>query len=257
MNYNNTCSLIKKTVFDTPLSGAKRVANEIADLIRLKTERNENCVLGLATGGTPMEVYKELVRMHKEEALSFSNVITFNLDEYYPIEPGDIQAYNYFMHENLFKHIDIPVENINIPKGNIPDDKINEYCLEYDEKISKCGGIDIQLLGIGQTGHIGFNEPGSSLNSKTRFVELNGVTRTDAILQFKDINLVPMHAITMGVDTIMKSKKILMMAWGEKKANIVEKAISGVVTSEIPATFLQLHPNTHFVLDHSASIVNN
>jgi glucosamine-6-phosphate deaminase len=257
MNYKNTCSLIKKTVFDTPVSGAKWVANEIADLIRLKAVRNENCVLGLATGGTPIAVYNELINMHKNEGLSFSNVITFNLDEYYPIEPEDVQAYNYFMQENLFKHIDIPVENINIPKGNIPNNKIKEYCLEYEEKINKCGGIDIQLLGIGQTGHIGFNEPGSNLDSKTRFVELNGVTRTDAVTQFKAKELVPTHAITMGVDTIMKSKKIVLMAWGEKKANIVEKAINGVVTSEIPATFLQLHPDTLFVLDHSSSLVNS
>lgn len=245
------CILINQ--FATDVQGAKWVAKQIADLIREKAKTNENCILGLATGSTPLEVYNELIRMYREEALSFSNVITFNLDEYYPIEPVDVQSYNYFMKENLFKHINIPAENINIPKGNISNENLDEYCINYEEKIKKCGGIDIQLLGIGRTGHIGFNEPGSSLDSKTRFVELNDVTRTDAVAQFKNKDLVPSHAITMGVQTIMNSKRILLMAWGRSKAEIVNKTLSSEITSEIPATFLQLHENTEFVLDQSAA----
>lgn len=246
-------NIIRKKVFENSLQGAKWVAKQIAELIEYKDRNNENCVLGLATGGTPIEVYRELIRLHKEEGLSFSNVITFNLDEYYPIQQEDIQSYYHFMYENLFEHIDIPPENINIPKGNILNQKMEEYCFEYDEKIRRCGGIDIQILGIGRTGHIGFNEPGSDIDSKTRFIELNDVTRTDAIAQFKEKDLVPFHAITMGIETIMNSNRILLMAWGENKAEIVNKAIHAEITHEIPATFLQQHTNTEFILDNLAA----
>lgn len=247
-------SVEKKTrVFENSLYGAKWVAKQIADLIKHKALKDENCVLGLATGGTPLEVYNELIRFHKEEGLSFSNVITFNLDEYYPIQPEDIKSYNHFMYENLFEHIDVLAENINIPKGNVPEKQVNEYCVNYDEKIKACGGIDIQLLGIGRTGHIGFNEPGSDIDSNTRFVVLNDVTRTDAIAQFKNKDLVPFYAITMGVRTIMSSKRILLMAWGKNKAEIINKAIRIEITNEIPATFLQKHNNVEFVLDKLAA----
>lgn len=245
--------MIKTIAFDNSILGAKWVAKQIADLIKYKARKGKACVLGLATGRTPIKVYDELIRMHKEDALSFSNVITFNLDEYYPIQAHDLQSYNYFMCENLFKHIDIPTENINIPKGDLPEHQIDEFCKSYDEKIKACGGIDIQLLGIGRTGHIGFNEPGSEIDSNTRIVELCDLTRTDAIAQFKNENLVPSNAITMGIRTIMDSKRIILMAWGENKAQIVNKAICSEITSDIPAAFLQLHPNTEFVLDSLAA----
>lgn len=244
---------IHNVIFSDSVAASVAVAHEIADLIRSKQAKGKNCVLGLATGSSPIKVYEELVRLHKEEGLSFKNVITFNLDEYYPMEKDDVQSYWYFMHEHLFNHIDIPKENINIPDGMVSRENLVEYCLNYDKKIKECGGIDFQLLGIGRTGHVGFNEPGSHRNSGTRIITLDYITRADAAGAFHGIANVPKQAITMGVRTVMKADRIVLLAWGNNKAKIVREAIEGEVTSEVPATYLQEHDNTTFILDEEAS----
>jgi len=243
---------IYTTLFDDSKSASQWVAIEIANLIREKAKRNENCVLGLATGSSPVEVYSELVRMHKEEGLSFKNVITFNLDEYYPIPKEHIQSYWYFMHEHLFNHIDIPKENINIPDGTIPIEEVYDFCAQYEEKINLLGGIDIQLLGIGRTGHIGFNEPGSDINSPTRLITLDHITIADAASDFFAEENVPRRAITMGIDQILKARRIILMAWGEKKADVIREAVEGIITDSLPSSFLQNHPNVEFILDPAA-----
>jgi len=210
-------------------------------------------VLGLATGSSPLSVYRELVRLHKEEGLSFKNVITFNLDEYYPIAKEDIQSYHYFMHSNLFDHIDIPKENINIPNGEVPQEEVRASSIAYDKKIKEVGGIDLQILGIGRTGHIGFNEPGSHLNSQTRTITLDHLTRFDASASFQGLENVPRKAITMGIQTILNAKRIMLMAWGTNKAEIIQKAVEGEISPIIPTTYLQYHENTTIVLDTEAA----
>ncbi len=244
---------IHNVIFDNSNIGSVVVAKEIADLIKSKEAKGEKCVLGLATGSSPIKVYEELVRMHKEEGLSFKNVITFNLDEYYPMEKNNPQSYWYFMHEHLFNHVDILPENINIPDGTIPEEEIQQYCIDYEFKIKEAGGLDFQLLGIGRTGHIGFNEPGSHFNSGTRHITLNHITRIDASPAFHGIDNVPRVAITMGIGTIRKAKRIVLLAWGINKAEVIKKAIEGEVTSDIPASYLQHHNNVTFVLDQDAS----
>ena len=244
---------IHNVIFEDSEEASVIVAHEIANLIKLKTLQDQKCVLGLATGSSPMDVYEELVRLHKEEGLSFKNVITFNLDEYYPMNPENTQSYWYFMHEHLFNHIDILPENINIPSGTIKSDEIHQYCIDYDMKIKEAGGIDFQLLGIGRTGHIGFNEPGSHFNSGTRNITLDHITRVDASSAFLGIENVPRVAITMGISTIRKAKRIVLLAWGINKAEVVKKAIEGEITSEIPSSYLQNHSNVTFVLDEGAA----
>ena len=229
------------------------VAHEIANLIKVKALQDKKCVLGLATGSSPIDVYEELVRLHKEEGLSFKNVITFNLDEYYPMKKENTQSYWHFMHVHLFNHVDILPENINIPSGTIKSDEIHQYCIDYDMKIKEVGGIDFQLLGIGRTGHIGFNEPGSHYNSGTRNITLDHITRVDASSAFLGIENVPRVAITMGISTIRKAKRIVLLAWGINKAVVVKKAIEGEITSEIPSSYLQNHDNVTFVLDEGAA----
>ncbi|TYP91825.1 glucosamine-6-phosphate deaminase [Sphingobacterium allocomposti] len=229
------------------------VARRIAAIIKEKQGRGETAVLGLATGATPIKVYRELVRLHREEGLSFKNVVSFNLDEYYPMKPDADQSYVTFMNKHLFDHVDIPRENINIPDGTLPEDAVHAFCEAYEQKISALGGIDIQLLGIGRTGHIGFNEPGSAPNSGTRLVILDDLTRRDASRDFGGKENVPTKAITMGVGTIFKAKEIILMAWNEKKAEIVKKAVEGEISSDIPATYLQLSDHVEFVLDEDAA----
>ncbi|MCX2480393.1 glucosamine-6-phosphate deaminase [Pedobacter sp. MC2016-15] len=242
------------TVYSDEQAASVDVAKRIASLIISKQEKGEQAVLGLATGATPVKVYKELIRLHKEEGLSFANVVTFNLDEYYPMKPDADQSYVRFMNENLFNHIDINPENINIPDGELEREDIEDFCLKYEQKISGFGGIDLQLLGIGRTGHIGFNEPGSAPNSGTRLVTLDDLTRRDASRDFGGVANVPTKAITMGIGTIFKAKEIILMAWNEKKASIVKKAVEGELSSDVPATFLQLSPNVEFILDKDAAV---
>ncbi|MEM6892472.1 MAG: glucosamine-6-phosphate deaminase [Bacteroidota bacterium] len=229
------------------------VANEIASLINQKQSIGKKTVIGLATGSTPTKVYEYLVSFYKEGRLSFKNVVTFNLDEYFPMHPDSIHSYVRFMNEHLFDHIDIAPENIHIPDGNLSKEGVRQYCEDYEEKIRNVGGLDIQILGIGRTGHIGFNEPGSSLNSKTRLIRLDRVTRLDAASDFFGEENVPRRAITMGVGTILGAKKIILMAWGEGKADIINQAVEGEIKESVPATFLQRHDNCDFVLDGASA----
>ena len=210
------------------------------------------CVLGLATGSSPIRVYEELVRMHQEEGLSFKNVVTFNLDEYLPMDKENTQSYYFFMHEHLFNHVDILPENVHIPDGKVPSDKLVEYCLSYEQKIKDFGGLDFQLLGIGRTGHIGFNEPGSHYNSGTRVITLDHITRVDAAPAFLGIDNVPRRAITMGISTVRSAKRIILLGWGQNKADIIKKTIEGDISAHVPATYLQNHKNCTFVLDNGA-----
>ena len=241
------------SVFPSQNDASIQVAQRIAAIIKNKQARGEKAVLGLATGATPVKVYKELVRLHKEEGLSFQNVVTFNLDEYYPMLPTAEQSYVAFMNKHLFSHVDIPTENINIPDGTLAPDQVQSFCIAYEQKISNLGGLDIQLLGIGRTGHIGFNEPGSAPNSGTRLVTLDDLTRRDASRDFGGKENVPTKAITMGVGTIFKAKEIVLMAWNEKKAEIIKKAVEGEISSDIPATYLQMSDNVEFILDSDAA----
>ncbi|MHA8067878.1 glucosamine-6-phosphate deaminase [Aquirufa ecclesiirivi] len=240
-------------IYSDSEKASKAVAQEIASLIRERAKEKKPAVLGLATGSSPKKVYQELIRMHNEEGLSFKNVITFNLDEYYPMEPDAIQSYVRFMKEQLFDHVDIAINNINIPDGTLAIDKIPEFCRDYDEKITKLGGLDFQLLGIGRNGHIGFNEPGSLINSKTRLMTLDISTKIDAAIDFGGLEKVHKKAITMGIDKIMHAKRVILLAWGEHKAESVARAVEGPVTSDIPASYLQQHNNATFILDETAA----
>lgn len=243
---------IHNVIFSDSEKASVKVAQEIAALIRKKQDAGKPCVLGLATGSSPIRVYEELIRFHKEEGLSFSNVVTFNLDEYMPMEKENRQSYWYFMHENLFNHIDIPKENIHIPDGMVEGDDVIDYCLSYEQEIKKRGGLDFQLLGIGRTGHIGFNEPGSHYNSGTRVITLDHITRVDAAPAFLGIDNVPRKAITMGIATVMSAKRIILLAWGQNKADIIKETVEGEISSSVPATYLQEHENCTFVLDTGA-----
>ncbi|MBS1600546.1 MAG: glucosamine-6-phosphate deaminase [Bacteroidetes bacterium] len=240
-------------VFPTLKQGSAFIASEIAKLIREKEQKKEKCVLGLATGSSPKTVYAELVRMHKEEKLSFKNVIAFNLDQYYPIDNDALQSYKRFMEKNLFEKIDIDPKNCHIPNGEWKKDEIKKHCLEYEELISSVGGIDLQILGIGNNGHIGFNEPGASLFSKTRLVPLDNSTRLANVYEFPNISQVPRLAITMGIDTILKAKRILLMAWGQMKAPVIQKSVEGNATDQVPASLLQQHNDCLFVTDELAA----
>ena len=228
------------------------VACRIADLIRTRSRAGRQTVLGLATGSTPVGVYHELIRMHREEGLSFARVVTFNLDEYYPMDPGSIHSYSRFMWENLFSRLDIPAGQVHIPRGDVTRERVEEECRRYEEAIRAAGGIDLQLLGIGRTGHIGFNEPGSGLDSRTRLITLDLVTRKDAAADFFGEENVPREAVTMGVGTILEAREVLILATGEHKAHIVRRAVEGEVDHEVAATFLQRHPATTFYLDTAA-----
>lgn len=233
--------------------GSKAVAKQIADLIREKQKKKEKCVLGLATGSTPKTLYAELVRMHREEKLSFKNVISFNLDQYYPINNDALQSYHRFMQVNLFNHIDINPKNIHIPSGEIKKEDIKEHCREYEKKVLDAGGIDLQILGIGNNGHIGFNEPGSGIYSKTRLITLDNSTRLANSYEFANISEVPRLAITMGIGEIMKAKKIILMAWGPGKASVIKKSVEEDDTEHVPASLLQNHDDVTFVVDEAAA----
>ena len=229
------------------------VAKEIISLVLKRQEEGKKMILGLATGSTPIKVYDYLVQAHKEQGVSFFNVISFNLDEYFPMNAESIHSYVRFMREHLFDHLNIPAHQINIPDGQQNKESVRAYCQNYEQKIIDAGGIDIQILGIGRTGHIGFNEPGTSLKSKTRLVRLDRITRLDAASDFFGKENVPSKAITMGVGTIMGAKRIILMAWGEGKANIIKQAVEGPIQESVPATFLQNHQNCDFIIDRAAA----
>ena len=240
-------------IYPSLKEGSKFIASEIAALIKSKQAKGEKCVLGLATGSSPKTLYAELVRLHKEEGLSFKNVVSFNLDEYYPIDVDALQSYNRFMKTHLFDHVDIDPKNIHIPNGEIAKENVKAFCHDYEKQIENAGGIDLQILGIGNNGHIGFNEPGSSINSRARLVTLDNSTRLANSYEFANISQVPRLAITMGIHTIMQAKKIILMAWGQSKAPVVQKSVESHVTEHIPASLLQQHDDTTFVLDETAA----
>jgi glucosamine-6-phosphate deaminase len=240
-------------IFDDPGQLELQVARRVANLVEERTAAGRRVVLGLPTGSTPIGVYRQLVRMHREEGLDFSNVVTFNLDEYYPIEPASLQSYHRFMHENLFDHVNIPSTQIHIPRGDVPRDEIETYCMGYEHAIQKAGGIDLMLLGIGKTGHIGFNEPGSGLQSRTRMVVLDEITRKDAASDFFGEDAVPREAITMGVGTIMDAREIILIATGEHKGPILRRTVEEAQSIEVTASFLQAHRDAMVYADEAAA----
>ncbi|RRA98055.1 glucosamine-6-phosphate deaminase [Larkinella rosea] len=248
-----TYEKIPTHIYADAKDASRAVAHEIADLIREKQQQGKLCVLGLATGSSPKTVYAELIRQHREEGLSFHNVVTFNLDEYYPMEPDSLQSYVRFMKEQLFDHVDIPEGNYHIPDGTVPVNKVAEFSRSYEEKIQSYGGLDFQLLGIGGNGHIGFNEPGSLINSHTRLMMLDHSTRAAAAMDFGSLAKTPKKAITMGVTSILAARRVVLLAWGERKAPVIRAALEGTVTESIPASFLQTHRNALFVIDQAAA----
>lgn len=239
------------SVFPNPYMASVHIANGIADVIQKNNAINRQTILGLATGDTPIRVYDELIRLNSA-GISFRNVVTFNLDEYYPMPRSSDNSYYSYMYNHFFSHVDIPLQNIHIPDGSVSEHEVNKYCESYEQKIEDFGGVDIQILGIGRTGHIGFNEPGSSINSITRLVRLKDLTRYDAKIHFNEIP-VPEKAITMGVKTILKAKKIYLLAWGEQKAEIIRESFFQEISSACPASFLQGNEKVELVLDEPAA----
>ncbi|MBK1856156.1 glucosamine-6-phosphate deaminase [Verrucomicrobiaceae bacterium 5K15] len=240
-------------IFSSSDSAIAKLGAETAALILRNDAKGQPTVLGLATGNTPILFYQELIRLHEEHGLSFANVITFNLDEYAGLPPEHPESYWKFMHTHLFDHIDIKEENIHIPSGTVAEEDIAAHCAEYEQAIIDAGGIDQQILGIGRTGHIGFNEPGSPKDSVTRAIQLDAITREDAAPAFGGIDQVPTAAITMGCGTILSARRLVLMAWGEKKAEIVRQAVQGPVCDQVSASFLQEHDNAVFYLDEAAA----
>lgn len=239
--------------FDRSSEASRIVAEEVAALIRTRRQEGRQAVLGLATGSTPVNFYAELVRMHREEGLSFANVVAFNLDEYHPMPAAHPQSYQHFMRTHLFDHVDIPPGNFHVPDGAVARSAVDAHCAEYEAKIRAAGGIDLQILGIGRTGHIGFNEPGSQRRSRTRLVALDPLTRRDAAGDFGGEEHTPRFALSMGVGTILAARRLVLMAWGRHKAEIVRAAAEGEVTPQVTASFLQEHDNAMLVLDQAAA----
>ncbi|MGL5095987.1 MAG: glucosamine-6-phosphate deaminase, partial [Planctomycetia bacterium] len=244
---------IPTRVFENSDEAVRHAADLIDQLVRERRSAGLPCVLGLPTGSTPVGVYRELVRRHRQEDLDFSHVVTFNLDEYYPIQPTDAQSYHRFMREQFFDHVNIPVKNIHIPDGAVPFERVDIACDRYEDAIYEAGGIDLLLVGIGRTGHVGFNEPGSSRTSKTRMVRLDPLTRHDAAASFYGEENVPMQAVTMGLGTVLECKKIVLLAFGEHKAEVVRKALEQAPSDHCPASILQEHRDTVFILDRPAA----
>jgi glucosamine-6-phosphate deaminase len=244
---------IPTLVFDTSAQAARHLALLVESLIRQNNSAGRPTVLGLPTGSTPVGLYRELIRLHTEGGLDLSRVVTFNLDEYFPMPKDDPHSYNRWMWETFFRHVNIPKQNIHIPDGTIPADQIDDFCTAYEQRIRRAGGIDLQVLGIGRTGHIGFNEPGSTRQSRTRLITLDPVTRRDAAGGFFGEENVPQQAITMGVGTILEAKKVVIMAFGEHKAGTVQKAVEGEVTDAVAASFLQNHTDATVLLDSAAA----
>ena len=244
---------IPADIYESAEEGANHIACEIAQLIRDKQKAGRFCVLALPGGNSPRNVYSALIRMHKEEGLSFRNVIIFNLYEYYPLTADAINSNLNALKEMFLDHVDIDKQNIFSPDGTIPKDTIFEYCRLYEQRIESFGGLDAVLLGIGRVGNIGFNEPGSRLNSTTRLILLDNDSRNEASKMFGSIESTPISSITMGVSTILAAKKIFLMAWGDDKAKMVKECVEGAVTDTIPASYLQTHNNAHVIIDLSAA----
>lgn len=261
LNYPNSSDVktylrfekIPTTIYVDSDLASLAVANEVASIIKIKQLRKEKCLIGLASGSTMVAFYEELVRLHKKEGLSFKNVLSFNIDEFYPMPPSSIQSYARFMQEYLFDHIDIEKVNIHMPDGSLPLNKVNDFCAAYEQKIIDNGGLDVIIHGISGRGHTGFNEPGSSTDSKTRLVTLDRATITSAASDFYGEKNVPRKAITMGIDTMFKAKKVFLLAWGEGKAPIIKDIVEGDKTDQVPASILQDHENTTIILDEASA----
>jgi len=232
---------------------AHDIAHRIAEVIRERNAAGRPAVLGLATGSTPIGIYRELIRLHRDQGLDWSNVTTFNLDEYYPMAPGSLHSYHRFMWENLLEHVNVDRARVHIPRGDLPRTQVENHCRDYEHAIQAAGGIDYQILGIGQTGHIGFNEPGSNPASRTRLIALDTITRRTAAADFFGTENVPTEAITMGVATILEAREIALIATGEHKAAIVRRAVEGGIDHAVAATYLQQHPNATVHLDIAAA----
>lgn len=241
-----------------PMSSYNKMSKLAAEMVAEQIINKPNTVLGLATGSTPVGMYRKLVKMHKEDELDLSQVVTFNLDEYLGLSPDHPQSYHYYMYENFFNYVNIEEKNIHIPKGDAKDP--DRECLNYEKEIEKVGGIDLQILGIGINGHVGFNEPDINLEAETHIIQLSDDTIAANSRFFRNLNEVPKRAITMGMKTIMKSKKIILMAWGLEKKEAVLKAISRHINTEIPASLLQLHNDIILIVDkkiYSSSIITD
>jgi len=253
IDFTDSLEKIPVKIFADPKQGSAYVAQQIALLIQEKEAAGQKCVIGLATGSTPKSLYAELVKMHQEDGLSFKNVITFNLDQYYPMEKDALQSYHYFMRKNLFEQTDIDPNNYHLPDGMVAKDQVKDHCLSYEKQIEAAGGLDLQILGIGSNGHIGFNEPGSGIYTKTRLTNLDNSTRIANSYEFGNMSEVPRMAITMGISTILKSKRIILMAWGQAKAPVIQQSVELDDTEEVPASLLQNHDNCTFVVDETAA----
>ncbi len=240
-------------IFTSESSGSMYVAREIENCIREKQKFGELCILGITTGKSPVGVFRALVEIHKKENLSFRNVVVFSLDEFFPISPKEQQSRNWLIHESLLDHVDILPENIHIPDSTLPLDKVAAFCRDYEAKIEEYGGLDLLFLGTGVQGQLGFNEPGSYTNTRTRLVALGNESRQAVSSIFYGIDNVPRKAITMGLGTILKAKRIILMAWGEEKATVIKDIVEGEENSATPATCLQKHPNIEVVVDEGAS----
>ena len=244
---------IPTDIYESVEEGARHIANEIAQAIREKQRAGRFCVIALAGGNSPQPVFAELIRMHKEEGLSFRNVVIFNVYEYYPLSADAANSNFKALQEMFLDHVDVDKQNIFTPDGTAPQDTILEYCRLYEQRIESFGGIDIILLGIGREGNIGLNEPGSQINSTTRLILLDNTSRNEAAKMFGGTENVPVSSITMGISTILSAKKIYLMAWGEEKADMIRATVEGKITDVIPASYLQNHNNIHIALDLAAA----
>jgi glucosamine-6-phosphate deaminase len=240
---------LRTFVADERAEVERAVAREIEALVRAKP----TAVLGLATGNTPIGVYAELIRLHREESLDFSRVTTFNVDEYWGLPPGHPRTFRRWMHEHLFDHVNVPPDNIRMPDAGLPPERTVEFCARYEAAIEKAGGIDLLILGIGRNGHIGFNEPGAARDSRTRIVDMAPMTRTDAAAAFGSVDEVPKQTITIGLATILDARSIRTMAFGSSKAEIVARLLSEPIGPDLPATYLREHADVTLHLDREAA----
>ena len=244
---------IKTKIYNDNTEGSRELAKILVNNCNLILSKKNRCVISLPTGNSPINLYKSLIELYKKKQISFKNIVFFNLDEFYPISKKDPQSYSKYLNEKLFNHIDMPKKNINLFNGNIKEKGIKRHCIDFEKKIKELGGLDIQVLGIGKNGHIGFNEPGSLINSKTRKVKISNDSIKVIINEFNDKRRVPQEALTMGVQTILSANKIFLMAWGKNKSSIINKTIKSDVSKDIPATYLKTHKNVTFILDKESS----
>ncbi len=233
------------------VSDYEAISARAAEIVTNQIRKKPDSVIGLATGGTPLGLYQRLIQNHKERGLDFSKITTFNLDEYVGLSPDHDQSYHYFMWTNLFSHVNVDPSCVHIPQGMADD--IDAFCSWYEQKIEQVGGLDLQILGIGGNGHIAFNEPGSSLGSRTRIKTLTEKTITDNARFFDDPEQVPRYAITMGIGTIMDAKNLLLLGSGEGKANAIKATLEGPITAMVPATIVQLHQHASVLIDEAAA----